>query len=418
LRAIIANAGWLGLIQIFNYSIPLIALLIATRAFGPHLFGVLATLNAYGVYVSVFTSYGFELSGPRALASLREEARDLSKTVSAFIAAYFLLGALALACFFVALPLVPLAGEYRLVGLIVLIQAFATSANPQWVYVALENPRACILNQFIFRGLAAVAIILAVRTPDHLLLYVSINCAAAVAILFFSIMGLSQFNIRWMTPSIRELIAIIRGSSQLFVSKAANNLYASTSILVVAHMLGASAAGSFALAERIRFVAGSLIDPIADAIYPLLCRTVGRGETREEANTKRILFRIFVLSAGISLVLFVFAPYIIGILAGPGFEDAVLVLRIVALLPFVTGLSKTLGNQTMLPLRLDRQFAWVMTFAALCGLGMVFLMTSKFALAGAASVTLTIEICITIAFAMVIQRRQNVLSLFLERHPG
>ena len=54
----------------------------------------------------------------------------------------------------------------RLVSLIILVQMFATAAAPQWVYVGLEHARDFALKQFVFRGLAAVFILLLIRTPQ------------------------------------------------------------------------------------------------------------------------------------------------------------------------------------------------------------------------------------------------------------
>ena len=117
--------------------------------------------------------------------------------------------------------------------------------------------------------------------------------------------------------------------------------------------MGPTAAGIFALADRVRFVAGSLIDPITDATYPFLCRMAGREETSVEAWTKRILFRsVVIVSVFISIGLFTCAPYI----CGDKFGDAVLVLRMIAVLPLFMALSRTFGTQTMLPLRMDREY--------------------------------------------------------------
>gem|GEM_PF-1564343 len=94
-----------------------------------------------------------------------------------------------------------------------------------------------------------------------------------------------------------------------------------------------------------------------DATYPFLCRMAGREETSVETWTKRILFRsVVIVSVFISIGLFTCAPYIIWGLGGDKFGDAVLVLRMIAVLPLFMALSRTFGTQTMLPLRMDREY--------------------------------------------------------------
>jgi PST family polysaccharide transporter len=415
LRAIINNAGWLALVQLVNYTFPLVAVLVATRAFGPHTFGIISILGAYGLCVVVVANYGLSATGPRSIARLRADAQLLSKTISAFLATQFLTGMAAAIIFCAALPLIPDVREYKLVGLVVLIQMYATAAAPQWVYVGLEHARDFALNQFVFRGLATILIVLLVRSPDDLLLYVSLNCSAAVAVFVSSIVGLARHKIRWVVPKFGELIATIRHSTRLFLSMVSNIFYMATIVPTIAIVIDPSAAGIFALADRVRVVAGSLIDPIIDATYPFLCRISGRAQTNIEAWTKRILFRsIVVVSTLISIGLFSFAPYIVWILGGDKFQDAILVLRIIALVPLLTALSRIFGSQTMLPLQMDREYTWIVTLAALCSVTGVFVLTKEFGLAGAALALVAVEICIAAAFALVVHRRVGVTALFFD----
>ncbi len=121
-------------------------------------------------------------------------------------------------------------------------------------------------------------------------------------------------------------------------------------MLIVAFVLGPSAAGAFALADRVRLATTGIIDPVTQAVYPFVCRLAGQGATHEEIWVKRIFFRsIVVLAAVISLGLFAFAPLIIWLVGGSAFEAAVPVVRILAFLPVVIALSNTLGRQTLLP---------------------------------------------------------------------
>jgi PST family polysaccharide transporter len=184
---------------------------------------------------------------------------------------------------------------------------------------------------------------------------------------------------------------------------------------IIAIVMGPSAAGIFALADRVRVMAGSLIDPITEASYPLLCRMSGREQSNLEVRTKRTLFRgVVVLSMLISIGLFVFAPYIIWILGGDKFRDAIWILRIIALVPLFTGLCRTFGSQTMLPLQMDREYTWIVTLAALWSVTGGFVLTKTFGLVGASFGLLIVEICIAAAFALFVHRRVGVLALFFD----
>lgn len=416
LRTIIKNASWLGLIQILNYLIPFLTLPVVTRAFGPTLYGILASFSAYAAYVTVIVQYGFDFTGVRAIAHTRSDKVTLSKTVSTIFCAQILLGAVSLAVFFAALPfIVPHGADYKFVGLIVLIQIFATAATPQWVFIGLEQMRNLAIVQSVFRTLAAAIVIYSIRAPGDLILYVNVNCMAAVAIFIASIFVLGRHHIRWQIPTLTDLFSVIRHGAYFFVSKASISLYTTTTTLLVAIVLGPAAAGTFALADRIRVVAASIIGPLNMAIYPFLFRVVGRQETDVEAWTQRVFFLgVLALSALISIGLFVFAPLIIRLLAGDAFSDAILLLRIIAFLPFIITLSTKFGYQTMIPLHMDRAFMWIVISAAFLGITGYVVLMKTFGLPGAAFAMLAIEIFVTIAFAFAVQRRVSILSFFVK----
>ena len=408
------RVGW-ARFQILNYLIPFLTLPVVTRAFGPILYGILATFNAYGRYVYVIVGYGFDFTGLRTIVRSREDHFTLSKTVSAILSAQILLGTFAVLFLFAALPfIVPSGADYRLVGLIVLLQSFATVATPQWVFLGLEQMRGLALAQFSFRILAAVLTISLIRAPDDLLLYASINCTAAIAILVVSLIGLTQHHIRWRTPRLAELVLVIQEGAHLFVSKVSISLYTSSTTLFVAFILGPAAAGAFALADRVRTVAASVIAPLNMAVYPFIYRVVGGVESDEAERTQRIFFLgVVALAALISVALFVFAPLIIWLLAGDAFHDAVLVLRIIAFLPLIITLSNRLGYQALIPLGMDRQFMWIVISAAVFGIAGIFILMNRLGLAGAALANLTVEIYVTVAFAIAVQKRRSILSFFL-----
>src|SRR5262249_52086555 len=144
-------------------------------------------------------------------------------------------------------------------------------------------------------------------------------------------------------------------------------------------------------------------------IYPFVCRISTGIETQEETWVKRTFFRsIVVLSLLISMMLFLFAPLAIRMIGGATFEDAVLVLRIIAFLPLVIELSNIFGFHTMLPLHMDREVAQAVASAALIGMVGTFLLTHVFGLPGAALALLSVEVLLTLMTALLLRRRTSI----------
>lgn len=413
LKTIVINAGWLGLIQVLNYCLPVLTLPVVARAFGPSVFGTLAAINAYAAYVGLIVNYGFNYTGPRNIATARLSAMELSQTVYATISAQALLGAASSLVFFVILAFLPLTPEYKLISAVILIQVLANSINPQWVFLGLERMGAFALVQLIFRVVAAGIIVYSIRSPRDVPLFVTIHATSALLATVVSFFVLRSYGFRWRTPSFKLVVSTLQEAFRLFISTIAISFYTTTNVLIVTLVLGPSGAGPFALADRIRQATGGLLGPITSAVYPFVCRIAHRDETLEEKSTKQLFFRLIVIiSALLSAALFGFVEPIVKLVGGDAFSAAVPVLRFMALLPLIIALSNIFGVQTMFPLRMDRHVAYVVTSAAFLGPLGLLAFTHFWGLAGAGLAVLLVECFVTLSLGVILHSRKNVLSLF------
>ena len=412
IRALITNAGWLAIIQALNYVLPALTLPVVTRAFGPSIFGSLATITAFAAYVGLVASFGLKLSGPRLVVRLRKRPDELSDALSVVVGMQTSLGLIAAAVFMIVLFSVAGKADYRLVGAIILLQICFNSVTPDWAFLGLDRMQEFTIIQFVGRVLAASCIIAFIRAPADVLLYVTINGIAAVSIALASFAMLRRAGIHWRVPRLAAVRAMVRDTASLFLSTVSVNLYTTTSVIIVNFVLGPEAAGPFALADRLRAAVGNLTGPISSAIYPFVCRISVEPETDHEAWAKRVFFQgILVLSALLSLGLFIFAPKIIFLVGGATFADAVPILRILAVVPFLIAVSQIVAVQTMMPLGMDWHAARIYAATAVVGIAGMFVLTHLYGLRGSAFAEVATETIGTLAMIVVLHRKVNVLSL-------
>jgi len=413
LNTVIANAGWLGLIQLLNYILPVLTLPVVTRSFGPSIFGTLAAINAYATYVGIIVNYGFGFAGPRSVATSRANPKELSKAISAIIGSQAILAIAASSIYFAILIFLPLSYEYKLASIALLVQVLANSLSPQWIFVGLESVGAFAISQFAFRVAATGIIVYSIRGPQDILLYVAVNATSSLLITVVSFAILRRLGVDWRTPTVRNLVSALREAFGLFLSSIAINLYTTTSVLIVALILGPAAAGPFALADRLRQATSGVLGPITTAVYPVICRATHRTKTDEERSTIQLFFRLIVaVSAVLSIGLLCFAAPVVKLVGGDSFAPAINVLRLMAFLPVVISLSNILGVQTMIPMRMDRYVAYVVTLAAGFGSITLTVFTSFWGLTGAAVAILLVECFVTLLFGILVHRRRNIMSLF------
>jgi PST family polysaccharide transporter len=414
LRKLFVSALWLALIQFLNIVLPVMTVPIVTRAFGPTMFGVLATISALAGYVGLLATFGFNLTGPRATAVLRDELSKLSTVISNILSAQAALAATGTLVFVSAAFFISDTSNHKTIAILILIQVVANSMMPQWAFLGMDRLRDATIIQAIFRIAASTLIIVFVRSDHDILLYVAINAGSSIAIAISSLILLRLYGIRLSIPTVGDVIATIKSATALFTSALAINLYTTTNVVIVNMVLGPTAAGPFALADRLRQATSGLLGPITGAIYPFVCRIAEGEETTEEAKTKRLFFRtIFGLSFLMSIGLFTFAPTIVQLAGGGAFADAASVLRITAFVPALTALSNIIAVQSMLPLGMDREVTTIVTVAAVLGVAGMIVMTKMYGLIGAATVVVGVEIFVTAAAAITMNRRRSIFSLFI-----
>jgi polysaccharide transporter, PST family len=416
IRQLAVSATWLGILQLLNYTLPVITLPVIARAFGPTIYGTLATITAIAGYVGLLASYGSNLAGPRWVVNLRHDQAELSATVSAMLGVQLFLGLAGALIFGLALGVSDLAPEYRGVALLIVTQVCANSINPQWVYLGLDRIRNFVLIQLTVRLALTVYILISIRTPADLLRYAEANCSAAIIIATLSIVILAQIGIRWSVPSLSEMYDIGRKAALLFLSTVSINVYTGTNVILVNFVLGPAAAGPYALAERLYAAAVGVMGPVLSATYPFVCRISGRDETHPETWAKRLFFCcILALSAAMSIVLFVFSPTIISLAGGARFANASTLLRIMAFAPVLVSLSNIFVAQTMIPLGMDRQASWIFAKAAILSVSGILILTNTIGLIGAPINLVAVEAFVTLSAMAILRPRVRLLSLFWQR---
>ncbi len=413
LKQVVKNAVWLGIIQALNYAVPLLTLPVIVRAFGPELFGSIAAITAYATYVGLIISYGFSLTGPRIVSRLRDDPAKLSKNVGQILVAQSLLGIAATVVFCCLVPILPYASDLKVVTIIILAKLIASAIAPQWVFLGLEDLRDFSIIQLAPRSIAALAVVCFVRSSDDLYLYVGLDSGAAVTSAVLSFVILLRAGFKWQLPDLRSVFSTLIESGPLFLSTVSMNIYKTTTVLVVALLLGPIAAGSFSLAYRLMAAVAQMLGPITTAIYPFICRISVGAETSGEKRTKRLFFgAIIALSASLSVALFVAAPVIISFFGGQKFPNAVVLLRLMAFVPLAGALSNILGMQTMLPLKMDRELTWVVSVTAVVGVAGLVLLSELFGSDGAAMAVLGAEVFVGIGMAVILSTKQRLASLF------
>lgn len=208
----------------------------------------------------------------------------------------------------------------------------------------------------------------------------------------------------FILPKFQNVKQVFIDAWEIFTSTIAINLYTASNIVFLGLLTNNTIVGYFSGAQKIIQNINQLISPVTQAIYPYVSKTASNSKNDALNFLRKI---VLILGGGNfigSVLIFIFAEWIVDILLGAGYEQSILLLRILAFLPFIISLSNIFGIQTMLVFGMKKQFNKVLLSAAIVNTVIVLPMIYFYQAIGV-SVSMTItEIFVTLSMYYILKK--------------
>jgi PST family polysaccharide transporter len=151
-----------------------------------------------------------------------------------------------------------------------------------------------------------------------------------------------------------------------------------------------------------------MLMPLKTAAYPRISFLMHHARDDAFEFLRKMLLIQGTVVLMISVMIFLGAPLAVKILYGPRFLETVDVLRWMAFVPFMVGLSDLFGVQTMIPLGMKTHFSRVLFASAPLNFALLAILAEFFGAQGAAATVLLVETSIAVAMAT---------TLYMQRVP-
>lgn len=390
-------------LQISTYVVPLITLPLLTRVLGPEGYGQLAFALAVIAYFINFTNYSFDLTATPRIALARENRAERSRV---FWATFLAQITITVAGFAILLALTFIVDRFAVDRMLLIIgfgMTLGAALTPSWYFQGVENLRTMSLLLFASRVLSIPAMFLLVRERSDVSLAMVVNAAVPLGsgIAIFVYMFIRR-EVEFVRVSIADIVDTLTGGWQVFLASTSVAFYASTNTVLLGFVSGNVAAGYFAAGDKLIRAAISMLQPMKAAAYPHISYLMHHA--RDDAMT--FLRKLFVVQGAmvlaISLCIFFGAPLAVRILYGATYGPTIDVLRWMAFIPFMAGMTDLFGVQTMLPLGMKTAFSRVLISSGFLNVALLPLLAKWFAERGAAAAVLVAESAVAAALAYIL----------------
>ena len=398
---LLRNVSSLYLIRCTAYVAPLLTLPWLARVLGPSELGLLAVMQGIAACITLVVEYGFSFSATGQVAVTRDAPDKLSEVLVSVSTAKALLS---VACVAVSVLCRPLfsgmegrewlyaAGVYAGVA-----QAFTMS----WYFIGIERMVVISVVESVLRFGAAAAVLTLVRVPADSWIVMALQGTASALTLVVGL-SIAYRRVPFRAPRWNRVLETLAQGRRALLFRIAETSYTSCNAMILVWMCPLSVVGVYSSAEKIiRALITVVLDPIHRAIYPRVASVLAVSQQDAATFVRKSLAVTVAMGAISGAVLFTAAPQVIRLLLGPGYENSVPVLRLLAIIPASMAIKWGLGLNWMMLVGQSGAFTAVIAASAIVHLAAAVLLTPIWGGVGMAAAVVLTEIGVALAVSLV-----------------
>lgn len=390
--------------QVARYVFPLIVIPYLARILGPSWWGIVAVAQALGMYFTAVVDFGFQLSTTRRIARARGNAVEMEKIFAGTLGAKCLLALLCVLTMFLLEYIMPSLRQNRVVMWEGALSGIIAGFNMLWFYQGIEDMRLAATMDVVGRALYAVGIFLFVHRKEDVSIVLAIQLVSFSAItLVMLVLAYRQVSFRWPTPELS--FQALRESASMFLFSGAISLYTTANTLILGMVATPFSVGLFSGAEKLMRVMAGILLPFSQSLYPRINRLMLTDEAKAIHLARVSLMGMGALGLLLGAATYLAAPLIVHLALGDRFSGSIPVLRILAVLLPLLGLSNVLGMQWMLPLSMDRAFNVITLSAGVLNIFLGYWASRHWQHIGMACAVACAELVVTCSMAAVLMRK-------------
>lgn len=405
-KTILENMASLTGLQFASYILPLITLPYLTWILGPERFGLTQYAISLITYFQFFTDYGFNLSATRQLAIVKDDENKVSSIFNSVMTIKVLLCLVSLLILMVIVTFIPKFSQDYMVYILTFGMVIGYMMFPTWLFQGLEYMKYTSILNIIGKVVFTVLIFVFIHTSSDYILVPIINSLGQIIVGVLGLyVALTRFKIKLKLPSRDDIRYQLKDGWHVFISTIAINMYTTTNTFLLGLLTNNTLVGYYSIAEKIILAVNGLLNPISQALYPFISRSVNNDKKTSITFIRKITKIMAVLGLIMSVGLFVFAKPIILILFGESYARSVLVLQVLSVIPFMVSLSTVFGIETMLTFNYKRAFTTIVMLGGILDIVLGSILIILLNEVGISLSFVITETFITVAMFLFLQRK-------------
>lgn len=277
---VLENYSFMTILNVLSALISFIIYPFVVRRIGIETFGVYPFALAWIFYFQTVIDFGFDYPSAKNIVEHRDDNQGKSRILSEVFTAKLLLFFACSILFGILICILPDMRQHRLVFLLAYAQTLSSVLYPTWYFQGMKNMRVVTYINIILRILTIPFILIFVRTPNTLWVYVMINSLSMIIggfAAFAYIVIHDKLQIRLLHP--RNLSSLFRDGVPFFMTNLTGQLKEGLLTIIVRYCFGYTDVTLFDIAKKLVAIPRMFTQNINGALFP---------EVMQQATTQRV----------------------------------------------------------------------------------------------------------------------------------
>lgn len=387
------NFFYSSILTTANYIFPFLTYPYISRILGVNNIGVCNFVDSIINYFILFSMMGIGTIGIREIAKCKENKEQRNQIFSSLFILNTISTTIALIILFILIYTIPklyIHKELMYIGALKLISNYLLI---DWLYRGLEEFRYVTIRTIIVKSLYVIAIFIFIHQADDYKIYYLASCLMITVNAIFNgsyakkfiKLSISKINIKaFISPF------LILGSYTILTS-----MYTSFNVAYLGFVTNETEVGYYTTATKLYSILLALFTAFTGVLLPRMSSLLSENRLNEfKELLQKSINILFTFSIPLIIISTIMAPEIIQIIAGKGYEGAIIPMRIVMPLMLIIGYEQIMVIQTLMPLRKDKAILCNSILGAITGILMNILLVSSYKSIGSSIVWITSELVV------------------------
>ena len=387
-----------------NYIFPLITFPYVSRVLGVASIGVCNFVDGIINWAVIVAALGVGSYGVREIARCASDKDRLTKVFSNLVAINLIGTLLAITALVVCSFTVPKLAEYKPFLLFGTLKLAFSAFLVEWFYQGMQEFRYITLRSVAVRAFYVVCVFIFVRNAgDTLVFYILtvVTIAANACINWIYSRRFVRMSFRTLELKVFLFPVLAFGYYRIMTS-----MYTTFNTVYLGFVGGDIQVGYFATALKLYSILLSAFTALTTVLVPKISALLSEGR-RAEAKEIADKSLMLLFSVGVPVVVFAlfFSKELIGLLAGAGYEGAIVPFDIVIFLILVIGLEQIVIQQFIMASRGSEKYIFILSsLGAAVGLGLNFALTPRLGAVGSAIAWGSSELAVLVSGVVIMKK--------------